>query len=85
MDVQVPREQPPPLLVEQADVAEGVPPIKERFFKPFLSAYGDRRRRAGGGRDLLMQQTLSNYRSLLALCPELAELETRILQILAEL
>lgn len=32
-----------------------------------------------------MQQTLSNYRSLLALCPELAELETRILQILAEL
>ncbi len=30
-----------------------------------------------------MQQTLSNYRSLLALCPELAELETRIRQILA--
>jgi hypothetical protein len=56
--------------------------IKERFFQPFLSLHGDRRR-AGGGRDLLMQQTLSNYRSLLALCPELAELETRIRQILA--
>lgn len=25
-----------------------------------------------------MQQTLSNYRSLLKLCPELAELERRI-------
>jgi hypothetical protein len=50
---------------------------KERFFEPFLSAYGVRSRR-GGGRDLLIQQTLSNYRSLLALCPELAELERRI-------
>lgn len=56
--------------------------VKERFFLPFLSDHGDRRR-AGGGRDLLMQQTLGNYRSLLALCPELAELESRIRQILA--
>jgi hypothetical protein len=51
--------------------------VKERFFEPFLTAYGDRKR-AGGGRDLLIQQTLNNYRSLLALCPELAELERRI-------
>jgi hypothetical protein len=58
--------------------------VKERFFLPFLSVHGDRRR-AGGGRDLLMQKTLGNYRSLLALCPELADLENRIRQILSSI
>lgn len=51
--------------------------IKERIFAPFLAAYGDARR-AGGGRDLLMKETLGSYEALLRLCPELAELERRL-------
>ncbi|HSN85881.1 MAG TPA: hypothetical protein VL025_03940 [Thermoanaerobaculia bacterium] len=51
--------------------------VKERIFAPFLAAYGDRRR-AGGGRDLLMKETLVNYGALLQLCPELAGLERRL-------
>lgn len=51
--------------------------VKERIFAPFLAAYGDSRR-AGGGRDLLMKETLANYGALLQLCPELAELERRL-------
>lgn len=51
--------------------------VKEHIFEPFLAAHGDPRR-AGGGRDLLMQETLGNYKGLLKLCPELAELERRL-------
>jgi len=51
--------------------------VKERIFEPFLAAYGDSRR-AGGGRDLLMKETLGTYGALLQLCPELAELERRL-------
>lgn len=51
--------------------------VKERIFAPFLAANGDSRR-AGGGRDLLMKETLGGYRALLQLCPELAELERRL-------
>lgn len=51
--------------------------IKERIFAPFLAAHGDSRR-AGGGRDLLMKETLGNYSALLQLCPELADLERRL-------
>jgi hypothetical protein len=53
------------------------PSVKEHVFEPFMRSHGDPRR-AGGGRDLLMNATLSNYRGLLQRCPELAELEQRI-------
>ncbi|HBL28842.1 MAG TPA: hypothetical protein DD490_18565 [Acidobacteria bacterium] len=51
--------------------------VKERDFEPFLKSHGDSRR-AGGGRDLLMKETLASYGALLQLCPELAELERRL-------
>ncbi len=51
--------------------------VKETVFQPFLMRYGDSRR-AGQGRDLLMQQTLQNYGGLLARCPELKMLQDRI-------
>ncbi len=57
--------------------------VKETVFGPFLAQHGDPRR-ASGGRDLLMEETLRNYPGLLARCPELAELEARIRAILAE-
>ncbi len=51
--------------------------LKEEVFEPFLSRHGDPRS-AGGGREALMRQTLSNYRGLLEVCPELADLEERL-------
>jgi hypothetical protein len=51
--------------------------LKEEVFEPFLAQHGDRRR-AGGGRDLLIKATLNNYRGLLTLCPELNELERKL-------
>jgi len=56
--------------------------VKENVFAPFLAKHGDARR-AGGGRDLLMQETLQNYSGLLQRCPELAALEQRIRALLA--
>jgi hypothetical protein len=51
--------------------------VKENVFQPFLHEHGNPKA-AGGGRDVLMEQTLTGYRALLQLCPELAELERRI-------
>ena len=56
--------------------------LKESVFERFLTLHGDARR-AGGGRDLLMRTTLSNYSGLLSRCKELAELEARLRAILA--
>lgn len=56
--------------------------VKENLFFSFLRQYGDSRR-PGGGRDLLMNETLANYEGLLSRCPELAELEVRIRQAIA--
>jgi hypothetical protein len=53
------------------------PRFKEEVFAPFLQKFGDPRA-AGGGRDKLIRATLSNYRGLLAVCPELADLQQRI-------
>ncbi|HWY71989.1 MAG TPA: hypothetical protein VNX88_25200 [Terriglobales bacterium] len=53
------------------------PDVKENIFEPFLREHGDARR-AGGGRDLLMQETLGNYQGLLARCPELRTLQNRV-------
>jgi hypothetical protein len=49
------------------------PRLKEEVFEPFLARHGDPRS-PGGGREALMRDTLSNYRSLLEMCPELKEL-----------
>jgi len=51
--------------------------LKEEVFEPFLRHYGDPRS-AGGGREALMRQTLSNFRGLLEVCPELEELQKRL-------
>lgn len=56
--------------------------VKENVFTPFLRQYGDPRR-PGGGRDLLMAETLQNYQGLLERCPELARLRDRICESLA--
>lgn len=55
--------------------------VKENVFHPFLAAHGNPKAR-GGGRDILMSQALSGYGALLKLCPELADLERRIREIL---
>lgn len=57
------------------------PRFKEDVFAPFLVQYGDARA-AGAGREKLMRQALANYRGLLAVCPELAELERRLIEFL---
>jgi len=53
------------------------PNVKETVFQPFLARHGDMRR-AGGGRDLLMQQTVNSYSGLLSRFPELKGLQDRI-------
>ncbi len=53
------------------------PKLKEEVFEPFLREHGDSRS-PGGGRESLMKETLSNYRSLLEMCPELKELDRRL-------
>jgi hypothetical protein len=50
--------------------------VKENYFEPFLSQYGDEG--AGGGRERLMRETLGNYDGLLARCPELRVLQDRV-------
>lgn len=57
--------------------------VKENIFAPFLAQYGDSRR-AGGGRELLMNETLQNYNGVLQRCPELEVLQERIKTVLAE-
>ncbi len=54
--------------------------IKENVFEPFLKEHGNSKA-PGGGRDVLMGQTLNGYGALLQRCPELAELERRIREI----
>jgi hypothetical protein len=58
------------------------PHLKEEVFEPFLKQFGDPRS-TGGGRGRLTLQTLRNYRGLLSVCPELAELEDRLRAFLA--
>ena len=59
------------------------PRLKEEVFEPFLSQFGDARS-PGGGRERLMRQTLGNYRGLLSVCPELADLENRLRAFLSQ-
>jgi hypothetical protein len=55
--------------------------VKENVFIPFLRERGNPRQ-PGGGREILMQETLANYRGLLERCPELAELQRRVCEAL---
>jgi len=59
------------------NLARANPRFKEEIFQPFLELYGNSRR-PGNGREDLMRTTLTNYRSLLTVCPELELLERRI-------
>jgi hypothetical protein len=59
------------------------PRLKEDVFKPFLKQSGDPRS-TGGGRERLTRQTLTNYRGLLSVCPELVELSERLRTFLAQ-
>jgi len=64
-------------LKESWAVVRSHPRLKEEVFENFLRAHGDPRS-VGGGREPLMRKTLSNYRGLLEVCPELKDLEGRI-------
>lgn len=57
--------------------------VKESIFAAFLERYGDSRR-PGGGRDVLIVETLRHYDALLGRCPELKTLHERILRFCAE-
>ncbi|MEN6425298.1 MAG: hypothetical protein ABFE13_08040 [Phycisphaerales bacterium] len=52
------------------------PHLKEDIFEPFLKQFGDDS--PGSGRERLIHEALSNYRGLLSVCPELADLENRL-------
>ena len=56
--------------------------LKEDVFEAFLKEFGDDQS-PGGGRGRLVRETLQNYRGLLEVCPELAELENRLRTFLA--
>ena len=51
--------------------------MKEDIFAPLLAKHGDPRR-AGAGRDLMIERSLANLPLLLRLCPELQSLRDRI-------
>ena len=53
------------------------PRMKEEVFQPLLESYGDPRR-ASGGRDIMIGESLRNLPLLYRLCPELKELRDRI-------
>ena len=65
-----------PLPIPWGDVRQHAR-LKEDVFEPFLREFGDSRS-PGGGRERLIRETLSNYRGLLSVCPELAKLEGRL-------
>ena len=57
------------------------PRMKEEIFQPLLDRHGDRRR-PGGGRDLMIGESLRNLSLLYRLCPELMALHDRIAALL---
>ena len=69
------------LLLPWGDVRQH-PRLKEDVFEPFLKQFGDDRS-PGGGREWLGREMLRNYRRLLSVCPELADLENRLRNVLA--
>lgn len=61
---------------EQWPVVRADCELKERYFAPFIAEYGDGS--AGQGRTRLMREALTHFTGILARCPELAELKTRL-------
>lgn len=59
------------------ETARNAKRLKEDVFEPLLKNRGDSRR-AGGGRDLLIAESLKNLPLLFKLCPELGVLRDRI-------
>ena len=57
------------------------PKLKEEVFVRFLKKHGYPFA-AGSGREKLMLETLQNYRGLLQICPELADLQKRLTELL---
>lgn len=57
------------------------PRLKEEIFQPLLDSHGDANR-PGGGRDLMIAQSLKNLPLLYQLCPELKSLRDRIVPLL---
>ena len=53
------------------------PRLKEEIFEPLLAKHGDPRR-PGGGRDLMIEESLRNLPLLFRLCPELECLRDRV-------
>ena len=53
------------------------PRMKEEIFEPLLASHGDPRR-AGAGRDRMIDRSLENLPLLFRLCPELRRLRDRI-------
>ena len=53
------------------------PRMKEEVFGPLLQRHGDPRR-AGGGRDQMIERSLQNLQRLFQLCPETQRLRDRI-------
>ena len=53
------------------------PRMKEEVFAPLLEKHGDSRR-PGGGRDMMITQSLRNISLLFRLCPEMDRLRDRI-------
>ena len=53
------------------------PRMKEEFFAPLLQRHGDPRR-AGGGREQMIERSLQNLQRLFQLCPETQRLRDRI-------
>ena len=57
--------------------ARAHPRLKEDVFQPLLAKHGGPRR-PGGGRGLMIEESLRNLPRLLRICPELQELRDRI-------
>ena len=65
------------------DDARTNPRMKEEIFQPVLDRHGDPRR-ASGGRDLMIGESLKNLPFLYRLCPELRTLRDRIARLLTD-
>ncbi len=65
------------------DDARSNPRMKEEVFQPLLAQHGDRRR-PGGGRDLMIGESLKRLPLLYRLCPELKSLRERIAKLLTD-
>ena len=68
---------------ETWDGARTNPRMKEEVFAPLLAQHGDRRR-PGGGRDLMIGESLKSLPLLYRLCPELKSLRDRIAAFLTD-